>query len=78
MGRELVSLDSGDLIPMYSAERTIVDMFRLRRMLGEDLALQALKNYLNSHGARPGTILEYSRRLRCEQIVASSLRVLVT
>lgn len=78
LGRELVPLDSGDRIPMYSAERTIVDMFRLRRALGEDLVLQALKSYLRRQGAKPGELLEYSRKLRCKKVVTDSLKVLMS
>jgi predicted transcriptional regulator of viral defense system len=32
----------------YSPEKTICDCFRLRRSIGEDLALEALKTYVQS------------------------------
>lgn len=33
-------------IKIYSKEKTVCDMFRYRNKLGEDLAIEALKNYL--------------------------------
>jgi len=36
------------IIRIYDKEKTICDMFRYRKKLGEDISLKALKNYLKS------------------------------
>jgi hypothetical protein len=40
----------GGEIRVYGREKTICDMFRYRRKLGEDLALEALKTYQENPG----------------------------
>jgi hypothetical protein len=46
LGRELVELDPGISIGLYSAERSIVDAFRLRGREGRDVVNEALRRWL--------------------------------
>ncbi len=45
MGIEVIDTPYGP-IKIYNREKTICDMFRYRKKLGEDIALEALKNYI--------------------------------
>ncbi|MBL7086096.1 MAG: Abortive infection protein AbiEi, partial [Candidatus Cloacimonetes bacterium] len=45
---------------IYNAEKTICDMFRYRKKLGEDLALEGLKNYLKRKNADINKLREYA------------------
>lgn len=57
MGREKYTLPSGISIGLYSAERTLIDLFRLRHTWGSDLALGALKEWLRRRGNSPSSLL---------------------
>ena len=64
LGRE--SLDIGDRkqIGLYSAERSIVDVIRLRHREGSDIAWEALRNWLDMPGRRPAQLLDLARHFR--------------
>jgi predicted transcriptional regulator of viral defense system len=53
----------GEQIRIYNPARTVVDLMRLRRRIGEDIALTVLRRYLRTHEAKPATLLEYARAL---------------
>lgn len=57
MGRTDHVLPDGSSIGLYSAERTLIDLFRLRHTWGSDLALGALKHWLRRSGNSPGSLL---------------------
>ena len=46
-GIRRIQIDGHD-IQIYDREKSICDMFRFRKQLGEDIALEALTRYLNS------------------------------
>lgn len=48
-------------IGLYSAERTIVDAFRLRHEIGADVANEALKRWLRQRGNAPANLLDLAR-----------------
>ena len=58
-----VEVAPGEHARIYSAERTVVDVVRLRKHLGEPLALAALRRYLSRPDARPGHLLSLARTL---------------
>jgi hypothetical protein len=43
-------------IGLYSPERTIIDLFRLRHDWGSDLAIGALKRWLRGRGNSPAML----------------------
>lgn len=55
IGREVLDGDLG--LFAYSAERTIIDMFRLAHQEGSDTAVTALKRWLRQPGHHPSTLL---------------------
>jgi predicted transcriptional regulator of viral defense system len=62
-GLSTVEAAPGEHVRIYSPERTVVDLMRLRRRLGEPLALSALRQYLRRRDARPGELLSLARQL---------------
>jgi hypothetical protein len=63
LGLSSVDAAPAEPIRIYDAERTIIDMMRLRGKLGESLALGALRRYLRRRQARPSLLLDIARRL---------------
>ena len=57
IGRIERALPGGSFIGLYSVERTLIDLFRLRHAWGSDLALGALKQWLRRRGNSPSSLL---------------------
>lgn len=57
IGRGEYDLPGGSRIGLYSAERTLIDLFRLRHSWGTDLAYGALRQWLRRRGSSPGALL---------------------
>jgi predicted transcriptional regulator of viral defense system len=64
-------------IRIYEPEKTICDAFRYRNKLGEDLALEALRNYLNHGKPDIGKLIEYARLSQTKTVMTPYLRALV-
>lgn len=62
LGREPLDLGAGKHIWIYSAERSIVDVIRLRHREGSDIAWEALRNWLDVPGRRPAQLLDLAQR----------------
>jgi predicted transcriptional regulator of viral defense system len=58
LGRTTLQVDGAVSIGLYSAERSIVDAFRLRHREGEDLAYTALRRWLRRPGSSPAAMHE--------------------
>ena len=58
LGREQVEVVDGIFIGLYGAQRTITDAFRLRHMVGGDVANEALKRWLRQPGSHPAELLK--------------------
>jgi hypothetical protein len=61
IGRETQAVAKGISMGIYSAERCIIDAFRLRWLEGDDLAYIALRRWLRLAGSSPGKLLEMAR-----------------
>lgn len=53
----------GEPVRIYDAARTVVDLMRFRKRLGEPIAHVALHRYLTVPGARPALLLDYAEAL---------------
>jgi hypothetical protein len=62
LGRELLNLETKTAIGLYSAERSIVDAFRLRGREGHDMANEALRRWIRRPGAQPSALLTLAAR----------------
>jgi len=76
LGIETVKTSDGTF-RIYNKEKTICDMFRYRNKLGEDLAVEALKNYLSTKKKNLKLLQEYAVQCQVKTILLPYLRVLV-
>ena len=60
IGRTELAVADGITIGLYTAERTIVDVFRLRHLYGDDQAIGALRRYLRRSN-QPSELLAMAR-----------------
>lgn len=78
LGREHVALGHGRSIGLYSAQRSIVDAFRLRRLEGPELGNEALRRWLALPGAQPSQLLALASQFpRVEAPIRSTLEILL-
>jgi predicted transcriptional regulator of viral defense system len=79
LGRTTHSLtDDGLTIGLYSAERTIIDAFRLRHEIGADTANEALKRWLRRRGSTPAALLDLARSFpKAQPTLRATLEVLL-
>lgn len=78
IGRTEHALSDGSSIGLYSAERTLIDLFRLRHAWGNDLALGALKQWLRGRGNSPGSLLTMAENFpKARPAIQQALEVLL-
>lgn len=75
LGITRVEVEGRD-IAMYDREKTICDCIRYRRLLGQDIVNEAVRNYLSSQKINIDKVIEYSRILRSEGPVQTHLRLM--
>ena len=65
-------------IGLFSGERTLIDLFRLRHVWGSDLAIGALKRWVRARGNSPGALLALADSFpKARPAVQSALEVLL-
>lgn len=64
-------------VRIYNKEKTVCDMFRYRNKLGEDLALEGLKNYVNRSDANLNELQKYMKICRVKTIMKPYLKAIV-
>ena len=78
LGRDLLDVGARRPLGLYSAERSIVDVVRLRHREGSDMAWEALRRWLARPGRSPAQLIELARRLpRAEPALRHALEVLL-
>jgi predicted transcriptional regulator of viral defense system len=77
LGRIRREGDEGSEFWIYSPERTVIDAMRLRRIVGRDQALEALRRYLTFTGSRPAELMDLADALRASGPVRHALEVLL-
>jgi len=64
IGRTLLEAeDAGPSVGLYTAERSIVDAFRLRHSAGYETGIEALRNWLKRPESRPAKLFEIAQLL---------------
>lgn len=58
IGREHADVGGGAKVAIYSAERSIVDTFRLMHQEGSDVAYETLRRWLRRRGNTPAVLLK--------------------
>ena len=76
-GIEEQTLD-GVTVPIYSKAKTVADCFKFRGKFGTDVAIEALKDYVQLPGADIEELLHYARINRVEQIMRPYLEVVTS
>lgn len=77
LGRELIEVGARRPLGLYSAERSIVDVVRLRHREGSDLAWEALRRWLARPGRSPAQLISLAAQLpRAEPALRHALEVL--
>jgi len=76
IGIERIRTSMGE-VRVYCKEKTICDMFRYRNKLGEDIAVEALKNYLKSKNKNLKLLQEYAMKCQVKTVMLPYLRALV-
>jgi predicted transcriptional regulator of viral defense system len=77
VGIEQITIQ-GHQVKIYNREKTICDMFRYRNKLGEDLALEGLKNYLNLSDSNLNELQKYMQICRVKTVMKPYLKALVS
>lgn len=78
IGREHQLIAEGASVAIYSAERTIVDCFRLMYQEGSDVAHEALRRWLRRRGNSPSTLLKIASSFpKAEPRLRHALEVLL-
>lgn len=77
VGRETIEVDEGLSIGIYSAERSLIDAFRLRHQEGDEMAVEALRRWLKRPGATPANLLAMAKHFpKAEPSLLQTLRIL--
>lgn len=78
LGRQEVSVGDGFKIGLYSAERSLIDVIRLRHREGPDVAWEALRRWLRRKGAKPAALIEMAKSMHgAERAVRSALEIVL-
>ena len=78
IGRERISVDEGLTLGIYSAERCLIDAFRLRHQEGDEMAVEALKRWLKRPGVSPAHLLAIAKHFpKAEPSLLRTLRILL-
>ena len=78
LGRDEIAVEDGISIGLYSAERSLVDVVRLRHREGSDVAWDALRRWLRRKGAKPAALLAMAKHFHgAEAAVRHALEVVL-
>lgn len=75
-GIEIIKTKYGEL-RIYNREKTVCDMFRYRNKLSEELAMQALKNYLKQKNCSITALMKYAEICQVKTTIMPILKGLV-
>ncbi|HVI06026.1 MAG TPA: type IV toxin-antitoxin system AbiEi family antitoxin domain-containing protein [Sphingomicrobium sp.] len=78
LGRGVIRAGDDLTLGLYSAERSLIDMVRLRHREGTEIAWEALRRWLRRNDARPAALLEMARSFHgAESAVHHALEVVL-
>jgi hypothetical protein len=61
LGRQTADVGARRPLGLYSAERSLIDVIRLRHLEGSDMAWEALRRWLGGPGRSPAQLIELAR-----------------
>lgn len=62
---------------IYSIEKTISDAFRYRKKIGEDLALEALKNYMRRKESDLNRLYKVAKECKIDKVIEPYIKAMV-
>lgn len=78
LGREDLAIARGISIGLYSAERTLIDVIRLRHREGPEIAWEALRRWLRRRGSQTAILIKMAKHFRgAERAVRNALEVVL-
>ncbi|MGH8998464.1 MAG: type IV toxin-antitoxin system AbiEi family antitoxin domain-containing protein [Acidimicrobiia bacterium] len=78
IGRDTFDVGARRPLGIYSAERSLIDLVRLRHDQGSDLAWEAVRRWLSRHGRDPGRLINMARQFKgAEAPLRSALEILL-
>ena len=78
LGRDELNIGDNLSIGIYSPERTLVDVIRLRHREGTDVAWEALRRWISRRGSKPAALLAMAQHFRgAEKAVRAALEVVL-
>jgi predicted transcriptional regulator of viral defense system len=78
LGREQFEAAPGEFVPVYSAERAVVDCMRLRHRVGDTVAIRALRTYLSRHQNRTADLMTVAHRLGGARALIRTIQVVLS
>lgn len=78
IGKQPFEVAPGESVNVYSPERTVADAMRMRHLVGEGVALSALRTYLSEKRGQPAELMEVSRRLGRASALTNAMRVILS
>lgn len=76
MGIEHHETNAGQM-PIYGPEKTVCDLFRFRHKVGEDLALEGLKEYLRRRSRDLNKLMKFADVCRVRGSVSQYVKAIV-
>ena len=78
LGRNELEVGARRPLGLYSAERSLIDVVRLRHLEGSEVAWEALRRWLGRPGRSPAQLIEMARAFpRAEPALRQALEVLL-
>lgn len=78
LGREKLDVADGATVGLYSAERSLIDLIRLRHREGADVAWDALRRWLRRRGSNPAGLLKMAKHFHgAERAVRHALEIVL-
>ena len=78
LGREDLAIGDKLRIGIYSLERTLIDVIRLRHREGADVAWEALRRWLARKGSKPAALLTMAKHFHgAEKAVRDALEIVL-
>lgn len=78
LGRGVIRVGDDLTLGLYSAERSLIDVVRLRHREGAEIAWEALRRWLRRKGARPAALIEMARSFHgAESAVRHAIEVVL-
>jgi predicted transcriptional regulator of viral defense system len=68
---------SNGTFKIYSIEKTICDAFRYRKRIGEDLALEALKNYMRRKESDLNRLYKVAKECKIAKVIEPYIKAMV-